>query len=39
MLPEERARKKIDKQLSNAGWDIVLRDEYVPRTASAVKDA
>ena len=23
MLPEERARIKIDKQLNNAGWDIV----------------
>ena len=39
MLPEERAHEKIDKQLSNAGWDIVSRDEYVPRTASAVKEA
>lgn len=25
MLPEERAREKIDKQLINAGWDIVSR--------------
>ena len=39
MLPEERAREKNDKQLSNSGWDIVPRDEYVPRTASAVKEA
>ena len=39
MLPEEHAREKIDKQLSKAGWDIVSRDEYVPRTASAVKEA
>ncbi|MBQ3757602.1 MAG: DEAD/DEAH box helicase family protein [Oscillospiraceae bacterium] len=39
MLPEERAREKIDKQLRNAGWDIVSRDEYVPRSASAVKEA
>ena len=39
MLPEERAREKIDKQLKNAGWDIVSRDEYVPRSASAVKEA
>ena len=31
--------KKIDKQHSNAGWDIISRDEYVPRTASAVKEA
>ena len=23
MLPEEKARVKIDKQLRNAGWDIV----------------
>ena len=23
MLPEEKARVKIDKQLNNAGWDIV----------------
>ena len=29
MLPEERAREKIDKQLTTAGWDIVSRDEYV----------
>ena len=39
MLPEEKARLKINKQLTNAGWDIVSRDEYVPRSASAVKEA
>ena len=39
MLPEEKAREKIDKQLRNAGWDIVSRDEYVPQSASAVKEA
>ena len=39
MLPEEKAREKIDKQLINAGWDIVARDEYVPFNASAVKEA
>lgn len=39
MLPEERAREKIDKQLINAGWDIVSRNEYVPKQASAVKEA
>ncbi len=39
MLPEEKARVKIDKQLINAGWDIVSRDEYVPKSASAVKEA
>ncbi|MBR5413651.1 MAG: hypothetical protein IK114_11530 [Fibrobacter sp.] len=39
MLPEERAREKIDKQLINAGWDIVSRNEYIPKTSSAVKEA
>lgn len=39
LLPEEKARVKIDRQLTNAGWDIVSRDEYVPRSASAVKEA
>ena len=39
MLPEERARKKIDHQLQTAGWDIVSRDEYIPNSASAVKEA
>lgn len=39
MLPEELARQKIDKQLNNAGWDIVSRDEYVPLNAVAVKEA
>lgn len=39
MLPEERARERIDKQLVSAGWDIVSRDEYVPSSASAVKEA
>lgn len=39
MLPEERARINIDKQLRNAGWDIVSRHEYVPNSAAAVKEA
>ena len=39
MLPEEKARVKIDKQLKDAGWDIVARDEYIPNSASAVKEA
>lgn len=39
MLPEEKAREKIDKQLNNAGWDIVSRNDYVPQTTSAVKEA
>ena len=39
MLPEEKARVKIDKQLRKAGWDIVSRDEYVPNSTSAIKEA
>ena len=38
MLPEEQAREKIDKQLINAGWDIVSRNEYVPNSTSAIKE-
>lgn len=37
--PEELARKKIDSQLINAGWDIVDRNEYVPNLTQAVKEA
>ena len=39
MLPEEKARVKIDKQLMNAGWDIVSRNEYVPQNSVAVEEA
>ena len=39
MLPEEKARIKIDKQLKDAGWDVIARDEYVPNNALAVKEA
>ena len=39
MLPEEKARVKIDKQLNNAGWDIVDRQDYLPNYAMAVKEA
>lgn len=39
MLPEEKARVKIDKQLKAAGWNIVSRDEYIPMSTSAVKEA
>lgn len=39
MLPEEKARKKIDKQLDNAGWDIVNRHEYIPNSTCAVREA
>ena len=34
-----KARVKIDKQLRNAGWDIVARNEYLPNSTSAVKEA
>lgn len=39
MLPEEKARIKIDKQLSDAGWNIAARDEYVLKRAAVVKGA
>lgn len=39
MLPEEKARMKIDEMLKEVGWDIVSRDEYVPGTPLAVKEA
>lgn len=39
MLPEEKARVKIDKQLRNAGWEIVPRNEYIPNSTAAVKEA
>ena len=39
MTPEEEARVKIDRQLNDAGWDIVPRNEYVPLSnAVAVKE-
>ena len=39
MLPEQRARVKIDRQLKDVGWDIVSRDEYVPGSTCAVTEA
>ena len=39
LLPEQRAREIIDKQIKDAGWDIVSRDEYVSNCALAVKEA
>jgi Type I site-specific restriction-modification system, R (restriction) subunit and related helicases len=30
--------EKIDKQLINAGWDIVSRNEYIPKSTSAGKE-
>lgn len=38
MLPEEKDRVKIDKQLRNSGWDIVARNEYLPNSTSTVKE-
>lgn len=39
MLPEEKARERIDRQLIKAGWNIVSREDYIPKHASAVKEA
>ena len=39
MLPEEKARIRINKQLNSAGWNIVPRDEYVSNDTSAVEEA
>ena len=39
MLPEEKARMKINKQLNSAGWNIVPRDEYVSNETTAVEEA
>lgn len=39
MLPEEKARIKIDKQLKEAGWNIVAREDYIPNCTLAVKEA
>ncbi len=39
MLPEEKARVKIDDMLNRAGWYVVDRDEYVPQTTSAIREA
>lgn len=39
MFPEEQARVKIDRQLQDAGWDTISRNEYVPGNTAAVKEA
>ena len=36
MLPEEKARIKIDEQLTSAGWAVVTRFEYNRKNPSAV---
>ena len=38
IVPKEKARIKIDKQLRNAGWDIISRNEYLPNSITAVKE-
>ena len=39
MLPEERARKYIDKMLDESGWDVVNRDDYTTsHSAIAVRE-
>lgn len=38
-LPEQLARKKIDKQLNDSGWDIVDRTDYIPNHPQAAKEA
>lgn len=39
MLPEEKARIKIDEQLTSAGWEVVTRFEYNRKNPSAVVEA
>ncbi|MBR3739188.1 MAG: hypothetical protein IKN04_01880 [Clostridia bacterium] len=39
MLPEEKARERINRQLKKAGWEIISREEYIPRRASAIQEA
>ena len=39
MTPEEKARVKIDEKLGRVGWYIVNRDEYIPQTTSAIREA
>lgn len=38
MLPEELARVKIDKQLNDAGWNIVSRLDYLPNSTVAIME-
>ena len=39
MLPEEKARVKIDEQLTSVGWEVVTRFEYNRKNPSAVVEA
>ena len=39
MLPEEKARIKIDQWFYDAGWEVVHRDQYTPKsTAVAIRE-
>lgn len=39
MAPEEKARIKIDRWFTDAGWKVVNRDEYEPNmTAVAIRE-
>jgi type I restriction enzyme R subunit len=39
MKPEEKARMIIDRQLAEAGWLVIDRDEYTPTAhACAVRE-
>lgn len=39
MTPEEKARQKIDRMFSDAGWDVIDRDEYAAgMTAVAIRE-
>lgn len=39
MIPEEKARQKIDQWFSDAGWKVVNRDNYEPNcTAVAIRE-
>ena len=39
MTPEEKARQKIDRMFTDAGWDVIDREEYsAGMTAVAIRE-
>lgn len=39
MTPEEKARQKIDQWFTDAGWEVINRDDYEPTcTAAAIRE-
>ena len=39
MTPEEKARQKIDQWFTDAGWEVINRDDYEPTcTAVAIRE-